>query len=135
MEATIATTATTSKGTLWAGRIVMGLVTLFLLFDAVMKIFPNEIVIQDSAKLGWTASTLRPLGIVLLTSTILYVIPRTALLGAILLTAYLGGATASCILAKAGMNCLFPVVFGVVVWLGLILTHRAHRVFIFSTFR
>jgi len=135
METTITTAVKTSKGTLWAGRIVMGLVTLFLLFDAVMKIFPNQIVIQDSAKLGWTVGTLRPLGIVLLISTILYVIPRTALLGAILLTAYLGGATASCILAGDAMKCIFPVVFGVVVWLGLILTHKPHRVFILSTFR
>ena len=122
-----------SKAALWTGRILMGLLTLFLLFDAVTKIFPPRYVIDASAKVGWGEETLRPLGIVLLLSTIFYVIPRTTLFGAILLTAYLGGATASNILAH--YNFIFPIIFGILIWVALGLTHRPHRTLIYSTFR
>lgn len=122
-----------SKATLWTGRIIMGICVLFLLFDAVTKIFPNKYVLDASAKVGWTINTLRPLGIVLLVSTILYAIPRTTLFGAILVTAWLGGATASNILA--GFNFIFPIIFGILVWTGLGLTHSHHRNVILSTFR
>ncbi|HTR27798.1 MAG TPA: DoxX family protein [Puia sp.] len=121
----IAAEKTPSKAALWTGRILMGLLTLFLLFDAVTKIFPPKYVIDASAKVGWGEETLRPLGLVLLISTVLYVIPRTTILGAILLTAYLGGATASNILA--GYNFAFPIIFGILVWCGLMLTHSGHR--------
>jgi hypothetical protein len=122
-----------SKAALWVGRILMGLLTLFLLFDAITKIFPPKYVIDASAKVGWSEDTLRPLGIILLLSTIFYVVPRTTLFGAILLTAYLGGATASNILAH--FNFIFPIIFGILIWVGLGLTHRQHRTIIFSTFR
>lgn len=136
MQTTIVTAESSpSKAALWTGRILMGVLTLFLLFDAVTKIFPPKYVIDASAKVGWGENTLRPLGIVLLLSTILYAIPRTTLFGAILLTAYLGGATASNVLAGfTGFNMIFPVIFGILVWLGLVLTHSRHRTFIFSTF-
>jgi hypothetical protein len=110
----------------------MGICVLFLLFDAVTKIFPNKYVLDAAAKIGWTASMLRPAGIVLLLSTILYAIPRTTLFGAILVTAWLGGATAMNI--GAG-NFIFPIIFGILVWTGLGLTHSHHRNAILSTFR
>ena len=137
MQTTIVTAeAKPSKAALWTGRILMGVLILFLLFDAITKIFPPKYVIDASAKVGWGESTLRPLGIVLLLSTIFYAIPRTTLFGAILLTAYLGGATASNILAGfAGFNMIFPVIFGILVWVGLALTHSRHRTFILSTLR
>ncbi|HXB35409.1 MAG TPA: DoxX family protein [Puia sp.] len=122
-----------SKATLWTGRIIMGICVLFLLFDAVTKIFPNKYVLDASAKVGWTINTLRPLGIVLLLSTILYAIPRTTIFGAILVTAWMGGATASNILA--GYNFIFPIIFGILVWTGLGLTHSHHRNAILSKFR
>ncbi|HLX66074.1 MAG TPA: DoxX family protein [Puia sp.] len=122
-----------SKATLWTGRIIMGICVLFLLFDAVTKIFPNQYVLDASAKIGWTINTLRPLGIVLLLSTILYAIPRTTIFGAILVTAWMGGATASNILA--GYNFIFPIIFGILVWTGLGLTHSHHRNAILSKFR
>lgn len=134
MQATISTNPpASSKATLWTGRILMGICILFLLFDAVTKIFPNKYVIDASAKVGWTINTLRPLGVVLLLSTILYAIPRTTLFGAILVTAWMGGATASNILA--GYNFIFPIIFGILVWTALALTHSHHRNTIFSTFR
>ena len=138
MESTVTTEKTTTdsaspKAVLWTGRILKTLLLLFLLFDAVTKIFPPKYVIDASAKVGWGENTIRPLGLVLLLSTVLYAIPRTGHLGAILLTAYLGGATASNILA--GFNFVFPVIFGILVWVGLSLTHRHHRTAIISTFR
>ncbi|HXD78509.1 MAG TPA: DoxX family protein [Puia sp.] len=123
----------TPKATLWIGRVLTGICAAFLLFDAVMKIFPNKYVLDASATLGWTAGMLLPLGLVLLTITILYVIPRTAFLGTILLTGYLGGAT--CATIHNGPDCLFPIVFCILAWLGLMLTYRRNREFILSTFR
>jgi hypothetical protein len=134
MQTTISNNAQApSKATLWTGRILMGICILFLLFDAITKIFPNKYVLDASAKVGWTVGTLRPLGIVLLLSTILYAIPRTTIFGAILVTAWMGGATASNILA--GYNFIFPIIFGILVWTGLGLTHSHHRNAILSKFR
>ena len=111
------TPASTSKGRLWTGRIITGICILFLLFDAITKIFKEHHTIEASAKVGWTAETIQPLGITLLIITILYMIPRTAVLGAILLTAWLGGATAENL--RAGFPMWFSIVFGILVWLGL----------------
>ena len=81
-----------SRKMLWAGRIVSALPVLFLLMDGVMKLFRPPIVVETTVQLGYPATVILPLGIVLLACTVLYVIPRTAVLGAILLTGYLGGA-------------------------------------------
>ena len=119
MGTTITSPATSaeSKGRLWTGRIISYLVILFMLFDAGMKIIRERHVIDTSARMGWPVETLTPLGFVLLISTILYAIPRTAVLGAILLTAWLGGATAENV--RTGNPAWFSVVFGILVWLGL----------------
>src|SRR5690349_5529080 len=82
--------------TVWAGRVLTGLVVAFLLLDGVMKLIPAAPVIETSAQMGWPTEVagLRMLGGALLLSTLLYVIPRTSLLGAVLLTGYLGGTVA-----------------------------------------
>src|ERR1700744_1887509 len=72
------TVAQPTKGRLWTGRIISGICILFLLFDAITKIFKEHHTIEASAKLGWPVDTLQPLGVVLLLCTILYAIPRTA---------------------------------------------------------
>ena len=121
------TVAQPTKGRLWTGRIISGICILFLLFDAITKIFKEHHTIEASAKLGWPVDTLQPLGVVLLLCTILYVIPRTATLGAILLTAWLGGATAENL--RSGFPLYFSIVFGLLIWLGLWLRDtglRAH---------
>ena len=86
-----------SKGALWTGRVLSGLVILFLIFDIVVKLIPLEIALTTSAELGYpsTAAFARGLGIVLLICTALYAYPKTSILGAILLTGYLGGAIAT----------------------------------------
>ena len=114
---TSTTPATTSTSRLWTGRIISYFCILFLLFDAITKIFREHHTIEASTKMGWPVSTLQPIGVVLLLITILYMIPRTAVLGAVLLTAWLGGATAESL--RTGPFFWFPIVFGLLVWLGI----------------
>jgi len=117
-----------SKTNLWAGRIISTLVVLFLLFDAVAKLMKIAPVLQAFTQLGFSTSLAVPIGAVLLVCTILYVIPPTSILGAILLTAYLGGATVTHV--RAGQPFYFPVIFGVLVWGGLYLRENRLRALI-----
>src|SRR5947209_2366711 len=111
-----------SKQILWAGRIMSALPSLFLLVDGVMKLVKPAPVIEATVRLGYPESVILGLGIVLLSCLALYVIPRTAVLGAILLTGYLGGAVASHVRAGDDLFAiLFPVVFGALLWGGLYL--------------
>lgn len=110
---------TVSKKGLWAGRIISALVVLFLLLDAVAKLMKITPVLEAFTRLGFSTGLAVPIGVLLLVCTIVYVIPPTSILGAILLTAYLGGATVTHL--RAGQPFYFPVVFGVLVWGGLYL--------------
>lgn len=122
---------TTSKGMRWTGLIIMILVVLFLLVDAIMKVLETTPSVEGSVQLGWPSEGVQGIGIVLLIATVLYVIPRTAILGAILITGYLGGATAIMIRANVpGHPYLFPVFMGVLVWAGLYLRDAALRALI-----
>ncbi len=95
---------------------------LFLLMDGVMKLFKPAFVVNETVRLGYPEGSIVPLGIVLTLCTILYLVPRTAVLGAILLTGYLGGAVATHVRFYEGwFPILFPVVFGVLLWGGLCL--------------
>ena len=84
-----------SNKILWAGRIMSGLPALFLLFGGVMNLVRPAFVVKGTVRMGYSEQVIRPLGIVLLVCTALYLFPRTAVLGAILLTGYLGGAVAT----------------------------------------
>ena len=113
-------TQTISKGRLWAGRIIGGLPALFLLVDAIMKFIKPAPVIDATVKLGYPESVIIGLGVVLLVSTVLYLIPSTSVLGAILLTGYLGGAVATHVRVQEGwFSIVFPVIFGILLWGGL----------------
>ncbi|HEY6330621.1 MAG TPA: DoxX family protein [Blastocatellia bacterium] len=114
-----------SNTRLWTGRSLTGLVTLFMVFDGAMKVIKEHHVIEASSQLGLPASSIVGIGAILLICTALYVIPRTSIFGAILLTGYLGGATA--INLQAGrtlFETVFPVIFGVLVWAGIFLRHK-----------
>ncbi len=112
--------APVSKKMIWVGRIISALPVLFLLMDAVMKFVKPPVVVQTTTELGYPESTILGMGIVLFASTILYVIPRTAVLGAILLTGYLGGAVATHVRVGGQLfSIVFPVIFGVLIWGGL----------------
>jgi hypothetical protein len=109
-----------SKSATIAGRIISILATLFFLADAIMKLVKPAPVVEATVRLGYAESMIGGIGIALLISAILYAIPRTSILGAILLTGYLGGAVASNVRAQQiAFNTLFPAVFGALVWLGL----------------
>ena len=112
-------TQSVSNKSLWAGRAISTLLVLFLLFDAVAKLMKIAPVLQAFTQLGFSTSLAVPIGVVLLVCTIVYVIPPTSILGAILLTAYLGGATVTHL--RAGQPFYFPIIFGVLVWGGLYL--------------
>src|SRR5712664_1588569 len=117
-----------AKTRLWTGRIISALPVLFFIFDGVMKLVKPPVVVQATLQLGYPASTILPIGLVLLIGTLLYVIPRTSVLGAILLTGYLGGAVATHVRVGAGwFPVLFPVVFGVLIWGGLYLRDEGLR--------
>lgn len=110
----------TSIKQLWAGRIVTGLTTLFMFMDGIMKIVKPPSVLEANAQLGYPLATLSGIGLVLIACTVIYLIPRTAIFGAILLTGYLGGAVASQVRAGTGwFELVFPVLFAVLVWGGL----------------
>ncbi|NOT74374.1 MAG: DoxX family protein [Cyclobacteriaceae bacterium] len=102
---------------LWTGRIICGLLILFLLLDSIMKIIMHPEAVKGSLNLGWPEQAIQPIGIVLLISTILYAIPRTAIIGAILLTGYLGGAIS--IMVRVSEPYYFPLIFGILTWVGL----------------
>ena len=118
-----------SKKALWAGRIISALPVLFLLMDGVMKLIKPVMVVEATVKLGYPATVIVPLGIVLLTCTVIYVIPRTSVLGAILLTGYLGGAVATHVRVGDPLfsHVLFPVYLGMMIWLGLYLRDNGLR--------
>ncbi len=105
-----------------AGMIVGGLPALFLVVDGAMKLAKPAPVVEATTQLGYPESVIVPLGIVVLACAVLYLIPQTAVLGAILLTGYLGGAVATHVHHEEGwFSILFPVVFGALLWAGLYL--------------
>jgi hypothetical protein len=113
---------------LWAGRIISGLVVLFMIVDGGMKVARADVVLKSFAELGYRESLAPGIGIVLLVCTLIYIIPRTSVLGAILLTAYLGGATATHVRAGGPVfPIVFSITFGVLVWLGLYLRDERLR--------
>lgn len=120
--------APVSRKRLWAGRIISALPVVMLLFSAVMKFVKPAFVVQEFARLGYPESLALVIGILELGCTVVYVIPRTSILGAILLTAYLGGATATHV--RIGDPFFGPVVLGVLVWVGLFLREDRLRALI-----
>lgn len=119
-------TVSVSKTALWAGRIASALPVLLLLFSAVMKFLRLPQVVEGIHKFGYSDHIIVTLGVIEVTCTILYLIPATAVLGAILLTGYLGGATATHV--RIGDPAFVGAVLcGVLVWLGLFLRDRRVR--------
>lgn len=108
-----------------AGWILTGLVAVFLLLDAVMKLMKPAAVADAFQRTGWPMDLSVTLGVILLGCTALYLIPKTAVLGAILLTGYLGGAVATNLrLHNPAFNTWFPIVFGILAWMGVWLRER-----------
>lgn len=109
-----------SSKRLWAGRIVSALPALLLLFSGLMKLLKVSAVIEGMAHYGYPERLILCIGVLEIGCTIIYLIPRTAILGAILTTAYLGGATATNV-RVGDPSFIGPVVAGIFVWAGLYL--------------
>lgn len=112
-----------SKAQLWGGRVMSGIPALFLLVDGAVKLTDAAVVTEGMAQLGYRPSLAPALGIVLLASLALYLVPRTSVLGAILLTGYLGGAVATHVRVDNPLfsHTLFPVYVAALLWGGLYL--------------
>ncbi|TPL38849.1 DoxX family protein [Mesorhizobium sp. B2-4-6] len=130
----ISEAAPASKGALWAGRALSAVVVLFMIFDGVIKLPPLDVVTQTMAQLGWPAdpNVARMLGVIGLVSTALYAWPRTSMLGAILLTAYMGGAISTHVRTGNPLfsHTLFGVYLGIILWGGLYLRDARVRALI-----
>jgi hypothetical protein len=118
-----------SKRSIWTGRILSGFVAAFLLFDAIIHLMKPAPVVEAFAKLGFPLRLAVPLGITELVCIALYVFPRTSILGAVLLTGYLGGAVAIQLPTSNSLfgEILFPVYVGVILWGGIYLRDERLR--------
>ena len=125
MQATIGTVPASksiSKATSWAGRVISALAVLFLVFDGVIKVMNIQPVVDASILLGLPVDRAPSIGILLLACVAVYLIPRAAVLGAILLTGYLGGAIALQVrIGAEPFSLVFPLIIGALLWGGLIL--------------
>jgi hypothetical protein len=112
-----------SRVWLWVGRILTGIVALFLLFDSVIKLLKLDIVVESFVQLGYPESVARPIGILELACLVLYLVPQTAILGAVLWTGILGGAITSHLRVGDPVftHLLFGVYLGLMLWGGLYL--------------
>jgi len=118
---------------LWTGRVLSALAVIFLAFDSAIKLMKLQPVLDAATQLGFPAASIVPIAIVLLACTLLYVIPRTGLIGAILLTGYLGGAVAAH--TRVGnplFETIFPIIVGAVVWTGLVIRDARVRAVVFA---
>jgi len=113
-------TAADSKSRVRAGYIISALPVLFLLFDGVAKLLKPPSVLEATVRLGYPESVIFSLGLILTACAVLYVVPRTSILGAILLTGYLGGAISAQVRIGAPLfSVIFPIILGILLWLGL----------------
>ena len=114
-----------SRKMLWAGRIISTLPVLMLLVSGAIKLAKPAVVLEEFARLGYDGSLALGIGIVEIACAAVYAIPRTSVLGAILLTGYLGGATATHV--RIGDPFFGPIILGVLVWVGLFLRDNRLR--------
>lgn len=117
--------ATLSKSQVRTGWVISIICILFLLFDGITKIIKESHSVSGTVMLGFTENFVPILGLISLPCTLLYAIRRTSVIGALLLTSYLGGAVA--IMTRAGVSPYFPIIFGILIWVGLFLRDRRTR--------
>ena len=129
---TFAASSTSSKAAVVTGRILSGLAVAFLIFDGVGKLLRVQPVVEGTASLGYPVSVIFPLGVTLLTCVFVYLMPRTAVLGALLLTGYLGGAVATHVRVGNPVfsHMLFPTYVAALLWGGLLLRDSRLRAFL-----
>jgi hypothetical protein len=122
-------TGQSTKARIWTGRILGGIAVLFLLFDSLGKLLKVAPVVEGTLQLGYAEGVIRPIGVILLACVVTYVIPRTSILGAVLLTGYMGGAIATHVRVGSPLltHTLFPVYVAALLWGGLFLRDERLR--------
>ncbi len=122
-----------SKRQLWTGRLLSGLAAALLILDGGAKVFKAPPVVESMTRLGYPESTIVGIGALLLVCTMLYLFPRTAIPGAVLLTGYLGGAVTTNLRVQGPVfPIVFPVLFGIVLWIGIVLRDARVRSILFQ---
>lgn len=118
----------------WAGRVLSGLGVLFLVFDAAVKVLELPLAAEATTRLGYTASAVFGIGILEIVLLVIYLVPRTALVGAVLWTGYLGGAIATHVRVASPLfsHTLFPIYIAALLWAGLWLRDRRLRALVAS---
>jgi hypothetical protein len=118
--------STASRKTIWAGWVLSGIAVLFILMDAIVKVLALPAAVQATTQLGYRAGSIVCIGILELICLAVYLVPRTAPVGAVLWTGYLGGAVASNVRLDNPLfsHTLFPVYIAVLIWAGLWLRDR-----------
>ncbi|HEX4414325.1 MAG TPA: DoxX family protein [Lacipirellulaceae bacterium] len=119
--ASVVQTGAVSKGALWTGRVLSGLIVALMVMSGVMKLMMTQDAQKDLDPIGWSVGIMGTIGVIEITCAILYAIPQTAVLGAILLAGYLGGACATSVRVGQYGFSLAPVILGVVAWVALYL--------------
>jgi len=128
MQLTIAQPIVTSKVARWSGRILGALAIVFLLLDGVIKVLTLAPAVDATTQLGYPAGVVMGLGLLELACLLLYLFPRTAVLGAVLLTGYLGGAIATHVRAGSDLfSMVFPLLIGLLLWGALYLVEPRLR--------
>ena len=119
-----------SKTQIVVGRVLSGVAIAFLTFDSIGKLLRVQPVIEGTVQLGYPTSIIFPLGVILLSCVVAYAIPRTSVIGALLLTGYLGGAVATHARMSDPLlsHTLFPIYVAVIVWAGLVLRDTRLRI-------
>lgn len=128
----ITTQGTDSRGMLRTGRALSGLAVAFLIFDSAGKLFEVQPVIEGTKQLGYSPDIVFGLGVTLLSCVLAYLVPRTSVLGAVLLTGYLGGAVATHVRVGSPLftHVLFPTYLAALIWGGLVLRDARLRAFL-----
>ena len=124
-----------SRRRVWTGRTLSGLAIAFLLFDSALKLARLPVAVEGTAGIGFPRSSVVGIGLALLVCTLVYIVPRTAILGAVLLTGYLGGAVAANVRLgnPLATHILFPIYVAALVWGGLALRDRRVRAWLAPT--
>tara|TARA_R110002049_G_scaffold120161_2_gene274564 strand:- start:260 stop:658 length:399 start_codon:yes stop_codon:yes gene_type:complete len=117
-----------TKSILWTSYILQSLIVIMLLMGAFNNLLQTEMAVNEAVEMGYPKTSVLYLGIVLLISTILYAIPKTTFIGGLFLTAWLGGAVATHVIHNDPItNILFPVIFGILIWLSILLRNKKMR--------
>ena len=116
------------RALVWTGRVLTGVIVTFLLVDAIGKLIPLAPYVEGTKQVGYAIELLRPLGLLLAIPTLLHLIPRTQFFGALLLTAYFGGAVATHL--RTGTSAWFPVMFCVILWAAYTMRSARLRAFL-----